>query len=207
MYSETLEMDRIPTEEKKKEYYKVINTEANRLSRMVNNILNFNKIESGRRNYHFVKCDLNEEIESLIFNYKQHLDKNGFEINFTKVESLPEVSVDREAVSEAIINLIDNAVKYSADVKKIEIGTVIEGNMLGVKVKDFGVGIDRKDQELVFDKFFRVTTGDLAHKAKGSGIGLSIVKHIVDAHQGKIDLESTIGKGSCFTLYFPINRS
>ena len=207
MYSETLEMDRIPTEEKKKEYYKVINTEANRLSRMVNNILNFNKIESGRRNYHFVKCDLNEEIESLIFNYKQHLDKNGFEINFTKVESLPEVSVDREAVSEAIINLIDNAVKYSADVKKIEIGTVMEGNMLGVKVKDFGVGIDRKDQELVFDKFFRVTTGDLAHKAKGSGIGLSIVKHIVDAHQGKIDLESTIGKGSCFTLYFPINRS
>nr|WP_320119984.1 HAMP domain-containing sensor histidine kinase [uncultured Marinifilum sp.] len=207
MYSETLEMDRIPTEEKKKEYYKVINTEANRLSRMVNNILNFNKIESGRREYHFAPCNLNEEIENLIFNYKQHLDKNGFEINLIKNEDLPAIIVDWEAVSEALINLIDNAIKYSGHVKKIEIKTFSDANFAGIDVIDYGLGIEKKDQKLVFDKFFRVTSGDLAHKAKGSGIGLSIVKHIMEAHQGKIKLESTIGKGSCFTLYFPINRS
>lgn len=207
MYSETLKMDRLRSEEKKKEYYKVINTEANRLSRMVNNILNFNKIESGRREYRFTNCNLNEEIENLIFNYRQHLDKNGFEINLLKNESLQLISADWEAVSEAIINLIDNAIKYSADVKKIEIRTFTDGNFAGIDVIDYGIGIEKKDQKLVFDKFFRVTSGNLAHKAKGSGIGLSIVKHIMDAHQGKIKLDSTVGKGSCFTLYFPINRS
>lgn len=206
MYSETLEMGRVPTEEKKKEYYKVINTEANRLSRMVNNILNFNKIESGSRAYHFVNGSLNDSVESVVENYRQHLDQKGFEIDCRLEADLPQIKMDREAVSEAIINLIDNAVKYSQDTKRIEIKTELRDEVACVNINDFGIGIATKDQALVFDKFFRVSTGDLAYKAKGSGIGLSIVKHIMDAHHGKIELESKPGKGSCFSLCFPVGR-
>ncbi|RUT79145.1 sensor histidine kinase [Ancylomarina longa] len=203
MYSETLEMGRINSEAKKHEYYKVINTEANRLSRMVNKILNFNRIESGRREYHFVITNLNEEVEVILENYKQHLDQNGFEIVFSVKDSIPDILMDREAFSEAIINLMDNAMKYSAKLKRIEIVTESNAAYTCVKVRDFGIGIAAKEQHLIYDKFFRVSTGDLAHKVKGSGIGLSIVKHIMDAHQGKIDLHSESGKGSCFSLCFP----
>jgi two-component system phosphate regulon sensor histidine kinase PhoR len=206
MYSETLEMGRISSEEKKKEYYKVINTEANRLSRMVNNILNFNKIESGRRDYHFASSSLNEEVESLVENYRQHIDQRGFQIDLKLDTNLPYLKVDREAISEAIINMIDNAMKYSDDIKHIKIETVLKEDFACLKIVDFGIGIAPADQALVFDKFFRVSSGNLAYKAKGSGIGLSIVKHIMDAHQGKVELESKLGKGSCFSLCFPIHQ-
>jgi two-component system phosphate regulon sensor histidine kinase PhoR len=206
MYSETLEMGRVPSEEKKMEYYKVINTEANRLSRMVNKILNFSRIERGKREYHFTSCNLNVEIETILENYKQHFDQNGFEIQFDMDHSLPELKLDKEAIGEALINLIDNAMKYSADVKRIEIRTFFQAAQVYLEVKDYGIGIAKKDQAFVFDKFFRVTSGNLALKAKGSGIGLSIVKHIMDAHQAKVELESLEGKGSSFTLIFPVNK-
>ncbi|WP_421919788.1 sensor histidine kinase [Marinifilum sp.] len=204
MYSETLEMGRIPSEEKKKEYYKVINIEANRLSKMVNKILNFSRIERGKREYHFSICNLNNEIETILENYKQHFDQNGFEIELKLADKMPELNLDKEAVAEAIINLIDNGMKYSADVKKLAIGSSIESAYVRIQVKDFGIGIEKKDQPFVFDKFYRVTSGNLAHKAKGSGIGLSIVKHIMEAHNGKVELDSIMGKGSCFTLFFPL---
>ena len=79
--------------------------------------------------------------------------------------------------------------------------------MASIEVKDYGIGIDDKEKKLIFDKFYRVTKGHLAHKAKGSGIGLNIVKHIVDAHHGTITLKSTIGQGSIFTLSFPVKRN
>ena len=204
MYSETLEMGRIPTEEKKKEYYRVINTEANRLSNMVNNILNFSKFESGKREYHFKETDLKEEVEIILQNYGQHLDNKGFTISFKTYEDFPILLIDKEAVSEAIINLIDNAVKYSGDIKKIELVCEKNTEYAILHVIDSGIGIATKDQTLIFDKFFRVTTGNLAYKTKGSGIGLSIVKHIMDAHDGKIIVKSDTGKGSSFSLYFPL---
>ncbi|MDE5422889.1 HAMP domain-containing histidine kinase [Ancylomarina sp. DW003] len=206
MYSETLEMGRISNEEKKHEYYKVINTEANRLSRMVNNILNFNKIESGRREYHFTKGNLKEEVESLLENYRQHLDKKGFQIDMFLDANLPDIKMDKEAVSEAIINLIDNAMKYSNNIKYIRIETEMKETFACLKITDHGIGIASADLSLVFDKFFRVSSGDLAYKAKGSGIGLSIVKHIMDAHNGKVEVESKLGEGSCFSLCFPIHQ-
>jgi two-component system phosphate regulon sensor histidine kinase PhoR len=206
MYSETLEMGRVSTDDKKKEYYKVINIEANRLSRMVNKILNFSRIERGKREYHFTNSNLNIEIESIVENYRQHFDQNGFEIELNLTDELPDLDLDKEAIAEAIINLIDNGMKYSADVKKLEVSTKIEFGFIRVDVKDYGIGIEKKDQAFVFDKFYRVTSGNLAHKAKGSGIGLSIVKHIMEAHHGKVELESTLGKGSCFSLLFAIKK-
>lgn len=207
MYSETLSMNRIKDESKKKEYYSIINTEANRLSGMVNKILNFSKIESGKRTYKFIETDVNVIVAQILENYEHHFKRNGFTYNFSPKEKLPKVMADGEAIIDAIINLIDNAIKYSRDKKQIDISTGSDHASVFVVVKDFGLGIDEKYQKMVFDKFYRVTDGNLAHKAKGSGIGLSIVSHIMDAHKGSVKLKSKVGEGSTFILKFPFIKT
>lgn len=202
MYSETLEMGRISSEEKKIAYYKTINKEARRLSRMVDKILSFSKIENGKREYIFSQTDINEIVERVISTYQHHFKNSNFTCNFNLAENLPLINVDEEAIIDALNNLIDNAIKYSANVKLIEINTGIKANRVFVEVKDSGIGIQEKDQTLIFDKFYRVTDGNLAHHAKGSGIGLNIVKHIIDSHHGEIEIQSSYGNGSTFTLFF-----
>jgi len=202
MYSETLEMGRINSEEKKLEYYKTINKEARRLSRMVNKILSFSKIENGKREYFFTQTDINEVVEKVISTYQHHFKNSNFTCKFNLAENLPLVNIDEEAIIDALNNLIDNAIKYSANIKSIEINTGIKAARVYVEVKDSGIGIKEKDQVLIFDKFFRVTHGNLAHHAKGSGIGLNIVKHIIDSHNGEILVQSSYGNGSSFTLFF-----
>jgi two-component system phosphate regulon sensor histidine kinase PhoR len=205
MFSETLEMGRIKTEEKKKEYYSIISQEANRLSKIVNSILNFSKMEAGKRQFNFVESYLNDVAENVYRSYKFHLEQKGFIFNIIKDESIPIIKVDEEAVSEAIVNLVDNAVKYSDSKKEIQIRTGIYDSFAYVEIEDKGIGIPLKDQKKVFEKFFRVSSGNV-HNVKGSGIGLSIVKHIVDAHKGKIELSSVVGKGSKFRLLFPLSH-
>ncbi len=202
MYSETLQMGRIKTEEKKQEYYKVINTETNRLSAIVNKILNFSKIESDKRTYNFEQTDLNKIVGQIIDNYQHHFQSKGFVCNMESTDDTLSFYGDKDAITDAVINLIDNAIKYSTDKKKIDISTGFEKGSVFIEVVDYGIGIDEKDQKLIFDKFYRVTTGDLAYKSKGSGIGLSIVKHIMDAHRGSITLVSALGQGSKFRLNF-----
>ena len=202
MYSETLEMGRISSEEKKMEYYRTINKEARRLSRMVNKILNFSKIESGKREYVFAQIGINEIVNRVISTYQHHFKNSNFTCKLNLAENLPLINVDEEAIIDALNNLIDNAIKYSADIKVIEINTGIKDEMVYVEVKDSGIGIKEKDQALIFDKFYRVTHGNLAHHAKGSGIGLNIVKHIIDSHNGEVKVESSYGNGSRFTLFF-----
>jgi two-component system, OmpR family, phosphate regulon sensor histidine kinase PhoR len=202
MFAETLELERARTEEKKKEYYKIISQEANRLGKIVNKILNFSKIEAGKIKYHFVVTDLNSFAEDIYNTYIFHLQNNGFQCSFEKGDFSNKINADREALSEAIINLIDNAVKYSNDVKFITIKTGLEKDMVFIEVKDKGIGISKDDQKKIFDKFFRVTTGNI-HDTKGTGLGLTLVKHIVNVHKGTITIDSSIGKGSSFRIYLP----
>jgi len=204
MYSETLEMGRVKDEAKKHEYYKIIHTETNRLSGIVNKILNFSKIESGSREYKFTPTDVNQLMEQIIETYSHHFKNKSMTCEFIAADELPLILLDADAVTDATINLIDNAIKYSSDTKKIEMRTGKTGNTVFIEVKDYGVGIEEKYQKMVFDKFFRVTKGNLAHQAKGSGIGLSIVQHIMLAHQGTVTLKSKPGEGSRFRLNFPI---
>jgi two-component system phosphate regulon sensor histidine kinase PhoR len=206
MFSETLEMDRVKTDEKKKEYYSIISQEANRLSKIVNSILNFSKMEAGKRQYNFVDSYLNDVAENVYRSYKFHLEQKGFTFSIVKDESIPIIKIDEEAISEAIVNLVDNAVKYSNTSKEIIIRTGMENNNAYVQVEDKGIGIPEKDQKKVFEKFFRVSSGNV-HNVKGSGIGLSIVKHIVDAHKGKIELRSEVNKGSKFKLLLPLSKA
>lgn len=202
MFAETLEMGRIKNEEKKQEYYKIINKETQRLTGIVNKILNFSQTEAGKKRLKIERVDISQEIKELLNTYDFHLTNKGFKYTFTDNSNLW-VMADRDAFVEIVINLIDNAVKYSLERKRIEINTGRSTNEGWVTIKDFGEGISKEDQKHIFDKFYRVSSGNLA-KSRGTGLGLSFVKQMMAQQNGKITVSSELGKGSTFTIYFPL---
>lgn len=207
MYSETLLLKRIKSEQKASEYLNVIHQETSRLTALVNRILSFSKMEKKKREYHFSDVDVNELIVEVCDNFEPHFKAQAVELNLKLNQQIPLISADRDSITESLINLIDNAVKYgNFENKKIEILTRSTDDNIYIDVEDNGIGISKKHQKLVFDKFYRVTEGNLAHKAKGSGLGLNIVKMIMEKHNGKIVLSSQQSKGCCFTLIFPLKK-
>ena len=204
MYAETLQMDRVG-EEKKKEYHHVIASETARLSGIVNRILNFSQIQANRKTYEQKPIQLNELIDSVLNSYLFHLRDKGFSCEVTKEPNLRIITGDRESISEAIINLLDNSMKYSREDRRITIRTGSSGKYNFVEVKDEGIGIHKKYHVEIFDQFYRAPTGDV-HNAKGSGLGLTLVKKTMDAHRGKVKVDSAPGKGSSFRLYFPVKN-
>jgi two-component system, OmpR family, phosphate regulon sensor histidine kinase PhoR len=201
MYAETLEMGRLKTEEKRREYYSTIVKEAERLTRLVNNLLNFSRMEAGRRPYDLAPVDLNALINSVLESFSPHLKNEGFTPVVDLDPALPSIRADREAIQEALINLLDNAVKYSGTAKYLRVSTGVRLDDVVVDVEDHGPGIPPEYRQRVFETFFRVPATRNAGQP-GSGLGLSIARHIMEAHGGRIDLKSTPGKGSTFTLAF-----
>jgi signal transduction histidine kinase len=206
MYAETLEMGRLKDEGKKREYYSTILHETERLSRLVNNVLDFARMESGRKEYHFAPLDLNDIVASVLQTYEFHLQSEGFR-PVTDFSPVPvRVTADREALVEAVINVVDNAVKYSGEEKYLRIATRSSDGVGIIEIEDHGVGIPAEYHGKIYDTFFRVP-GNFVRTKKGSGLGLTLVKHIVDAHRGSISLNSRAGKGSTFRLGFPLETS
>jgi two-component system phosphate regulon sensor histidine kinase PhoR len=204
MYIETLEMGRVKSKEKIHEYYTVIYNETSRLSAMVNRILNFSQIENNKRKYFFTEININDIAEKIAATFRYTMENKGFSFSFEPDKELPLLVADHEAIADAIVNLIDNAMKYSRDRKEIVMRTGKNGNSVFIEVEDHGIGIAEKNQKFIFDKFYRVTEKNLANKVKGSGLGLAIVKHIMDAHQGEISVQSSQQEGSVFRLLFPL---
>jgi two-component system, OmpR family, phosphate regulon sensor histidine kinase PhoR len=203
MFAETLEMDRVKTEEKKKEYYQIIGKETARLSRIVNRILNFSQLDAGKKRFNFESIAINDLCREILDPYADHLKAKGFIFSFLGESRLPPIQGDRESVSEAIINLLDNAVKYSREDKVVRVRTLIDHEYVYIEVTDKGIGIDRYHQREIFDQFYRAPTGDV-HTTKGTGLGLTLVKKIMEAHHGKVSVESIPDKGSTFKLAFPL---
>jgi two-component system, OmpR family, phosphate regulon sensor histidine kinase PhoR len=202
MFTETLSMKRVTSEMKKQEYYSTILQETERLTRLINNILNFSRMEAGKKQYHFASIDLNDVVENVMKTFQIHLQHEGFKTITRLMNMIPPVHADSEAVAEAMINIIDNAIKYSENEKYIRTSTGVSGKMIYVEIEDHGIGIEAQHHAKIFETFYRVTTG-LTNNIKGSGLGLSLVKHIMDAHDGTIEVVSTPGKGSTFRLLFP----
>ena len=200
-------MNRVQTEEQKHEYYETILQETERLTRLINNILNFSRMDAGKKQYHLETTTLNEIVTDVMNTYAAHLEHEGFMTSVHLAETLPGIHADREAVAEALINILDNAIKYSAADKFIRVETVRGASACTVEVEDHGIGIEKQHYKKIFETFYRVSTG-LTNNIKGSGLGLSLVSHIIHAHGGSIELESEPGKGSTFRFLFPIaNRS
>jgi len=205
LFSEILELGRVKNEEKKLEYYRIIRHESRRLNKMIDNILDFSKIEAGRKTYNLANGDIAEVIQNVLSSYRYQIINSGFDVQTNIQASLPPVLIDRDAIAQAISNLLDNAIKYSGDVKQLSITTETIRSDLSVEIADHGIGIPRAEQAKIFDKFYRVGNG-LVHDVKGSGLGLSLVKHIIEAHKGTISVESDVGKGSRFTILLPLAR-
>jgi signal transduction histidine kinase len=203
LYAETLELGRITAQEKKEEYYCIIRKESERLTALINNILDFSRIEAGRKEYDFRETDIAELVRNTLDAYRFQIEQQGFAFEQSIDASIPAVRVDREAIARALVNLVNNALKYSANEKFICVRLYRADGALKLEVIDRGIGITRREQAKIFEKFYR--TGDaLVHNTKGSGLGLSLVRHITQAHGGKVEVESTPGKGSKFTLSLPL---
>ena len=202
MFAETLEMGRVRSDEKKREYYQIIHKESARLTGMVNKILTFSQIDANKKEFHPENTELNMLTDDILDTYSFHLEQKGFTCKREMRTEEIFVSVDTEAMQEVIINLLHNALKYSGDSKEIDVITGTRNGQAFLTVRDYGIGISKEDQEKIFEKFFRVSTGDIA-KSKGTGLGLSLVKYIVEQHGGKVEVESRPGKGSAFTVYLP----
>jgi signal transduction histidine kinase len=203
VFGEFLKLGRIKEQHKIHEYGEYIETESRRLTQLINNILDFSKIESGQRTYQFEEADIEHVVADTLKTFDVALEQNGFTIDFRKSENrLPPVVMDSNAIAQALINLLDNAVKYSGESKEISVRLGQENGFVTIAVSDRGIGIEREDCGKVFEKFYRVGNC-LVHDVKGSGLGLSIVKHVVEAHHGRVKVESEPGIGSTFIIHLP----
>jgi signal transduction histidine kinase len=206
LYAETLELGRITTQEKKQQYYRIIRKESERLTALINNILDFSRIEAGRKEYEFRETDIAELVRNTLDSYRYQIEQQGFAFEENIDSDLPAVRVDREAIARALVNLVNNALKYSAEEKFLGVKLYRENGVLKLEVVDRGIGIPRREQSKIFEKFYRI--GDpLVHNTKGSGLGLSLVRHITQAHGGDIAVESTPGKGSKFIMSLPVTSA
>ena len=202
MYSETLSMNRVKSEEKKHKYYNVITKESERLSHLVNNILDFSKMESGKKSFNFSKIELNQIVSDVMEMYVFHLKQKGFQYAISLHKNDLFIKGEAQGITESIINLLDNAMKYSPNKKEITIETGESEKHFWIEVSDKGEGIANTEHTQIFDKFYRVSSG-LVHNTKGSGLGLALVDYTMKSHGGKISLKSKLGKGSNFRLNFP----
>ncbi len=203
LYAETLELGRIQAQDKVEEYYRIIRKESERLTALINNILDFSRIEAGRKEYEFRETDIAELVRNTLDSYRDQIEQQGFDFEQHIDPSLPAVQVDREAIARSLVNLVNNALKYSAKEKVLRVRLYRSNGSVKLEVADRGIGIARSEQAKIFEKFYRV--GDpLVHNTKGSGLGLSLVRHIAQAHGGEVEVESTPGKGSKFTLSLPL---
>jgi len=203
LYAETLELGRLSSPEKHQEYYCIIRKESERLTALINNILDFSRIEAGRKEYDFRETDMRELVFNTLESYRYQIEQHGFTLE-EKIAEVPPLRVDREAMARSLVNLVNNALKYSQDRKYIGVKLYRENGSVKLEVIDHGIGIPSNEQNKIFEKFYRV--GDpLVHNTKGSGLGLSLVQHIARAHGGDVIVDSAPGAGSKFTITLPLH--
>lgn len=202
LYAETLLIGRVQHEDKREKYYSTIVNESSRLTQLINNLLDFSKIESRPKTYRLEPTQLDELVHEALTGYQSYLEQTECQVELDCDAISQTIDLDRVAVRRALINLMDNAIKYSKDKKWMRICLKETENFLILSVQDHGIGIEKTEQKKIFNKFYRVGSS-LIHDTKGSGLGLSLVKQIMAIHHGKVKVESKPNEGSIFSLIFP----
>jgi len=202
--NEMFNIGKIKDNKQAKKYYEYIASEVNRLERLVSNVLDFSRIDAGRKKYHFKKESLGEIAKEAVGSVNDYFKKERFSIE-ENIEGIINVRVDKEAVMQAVLNLLDNAKKYSGTSKIIKVKISRNDKYAVLDIIDKGIGIEKDKISKVFDVFYR-TEDEMTRKTKGVGLGLSIVKHIMDVHRGKVEVKSEKGEGSTFSLLFPLDK-
>jgi signal transduction histidine kinase len=204
VFAELLRHGRASTPEKSREYGEYIEAESRRLSRLIDNILDFSRIESGRKEYRFALSRIEDVVGPLVESFRMRLRPQGYEVTYEGPgEDLGEAEIDADAIGQALYNLLDNAVKYSGPSRRIHVSLGRHGGEIKVAIRDEGIGIPREEQNRIFERFHRVGTS-LVHDVKGAGLGLAIVHHVMQAHHGRVTVKSEPDNGSTFTLWIPV---
>lgn len=200
--SELLTDGRVPSEQRRQEYYQALRRESERLYRLVESLLDFGRMEAGARQYRFQLLETEPFFRGVVEEFAQEAGERGYHVEILQQDRLPRVRGDREALARALWNLLDNAVKYSPESKTIRAEATSENGQVTIRVSDKGLGIAPHEQKRIFKKFVRAASAEAAG-AKGTGLGLTMVEHIVRAHGGKVRVESEPGVGSTFTVFLP----
>jgi two-component system phosphate regulon sensor histidine kinase PhoR len=203
MFSEILVTNRVQSDEKRREYFEIIHAESDRMSRLINNLLDFASLSQGVDRKYFEKTNIAQLVAKTLEAYGHEIRKEGFELNLEMADDIPDSFADPNAITMAFINLVDNSVKYSGDRKRIEVQVAKADGCVNISVRDQGIGIPPAEQQRIFEKFYRGSAPSI-RRIRGSGIGLAITKHVAEMHGGEILVESEPGKGSAFTLKIPI---
>ena len=202
---ETLEMGRVKNDADRDKFIATIGRETLRLQRLVDNILDFARIEAGQKVLRFEPVDVAALVRETLESFKLRLEDQGFAVSADLPDSLPVARADPTALSHCVLNLLDNAIKYSRDRREVQVSVARRDEFVMVSVTDRGIGITATDQKRIFEKFVRVESG-LVHNVKGAGLGLSLVDQIMRAHGGRVEVASVMGEGSTFTLLIPVAR-
>ena len=203
--AERLRDGKVKDSDRMKQYFSVITQDADRLARLVTNILDFSKIEEGKREYEFEETDLGKLVTQRVEDFRREEIAKGVKIQTQISEDIPLLDVDKEALTQALNNLLDNAVKFSPDRKEIDVILKKDDKNVILKVKDKGIGIPPDEWDKIFEKFYQGRK-EVRQSAKGTGLGLTLVKHTVEAHGGTIEVDSRVGEGSVFSIILPIQK-
>jgi signal transduction histidine kinase len=204
LYADTLESGRVREDGERTRFLAIISREGKRLTHLIDNLLDVQRIEEGRKNYSFAQVKPDRVVRSTVEAYRFQLSELGFDLRLDVDEGLPLLMLDEEAMAQALINLLDNASKYSDTIKEIRVHCGRRDGEVFIRVTDRGIGIPAREHARIFDSFYRVEKS-LIHDVKGSGLGLAVVRHVARAHGGQVEVESTVGKGSSFTIRLPVD--
>ncbi len=203
-------LDGTASNEDSEKYLKIALSETKRLNALITSMLDLSRLDSGKNPLTLVKFDINDIIREIIPKFEPALIKKAVQLNVDFAGENCYVYADKDKIIQVITNLVDNAVKYSPSYSRIILMTSIHGNKAYVSVRDFGYGISKKDQMLIWDRFYMTDKSRSPVKTKGSGLGLSIVKKIIDEHGEVVWVESSRGAGATFiftlTLFDPIKH-
>ncbi|WP_437959621.1 HAMP domain-containing sensor histidine kinase [Sorangium sp. So ce119] len=205
MFTETLKLRRGDTVSEDR-CIDALTKESARLQQLIDRLLDWGRMESGRRVYELSEHRLEDVVDEAVHAFEPTREKRSVELDIDVDANLPPVLCDRSALVDAIVNLLSNAYKYGGQPRKICVSAHVVNRSALITVRDNGKGIARKEHKRIFEKFYRVDDL-LARQQEGSGLGLSIVKHVIRAHRGRILVDSEPGKGSTFTLVLPIRNA
>lgn len=206
MFVETLRSGRLQDPERVAECLELLDQETDRLSRRIERVLNWARMEAGRRVYDLEPVSVQDVVDDALHAFRTHNlmdDERSGRVHTELPPDLPRLNVDRDAIAEAVLNLVQNAIRHGDDTTRVQIRAEHRGSQIGLTVADDGPGIPKAHVRRVFEKFYQVNPL-LASNAHGSGLGLSIVRAVVQGHGGKVALQTEEGRGSAFTLWLPV---
>jgi signal transduction histidine kinase len=203
MFAETLSLDHFEDPVTRREYLDTIVNETERLTRLLNNVLDLSKIERGQKQYRLEATTLSDVVERCARMLEYPLAQHGFRLRVETADALPRVAADEDALEQAVLNLLTNAMKYSGASRDIDLRLRRVNGEAIIEVKDHGVGIPAAHKARVIEKFYRVPSAENAG-IPGTGLGLTLVDHIATAHGGRLEIESEVGRGSTFSIHLPL---